>query len=281
MLNKNDCFIGCEDPFLGAKTIVFGAPFDGTTTYRPGARFAYKRMREESFGIETYSPYLNKDLCDIAVHDAGELDLCFGNTAKALGQIEEYVSYILSESKTPCMVGGEHLVTLPAVKAVLQKFPALCVIHFDAHADLRDSYLGETLSHSSVMRRVHELVGDNRIFQFGIRSGEREEFEFAKKHTALTLNNFDNLDKAIKEIGERPVYFTIDLDVLDPSEFPATGTPEAGGVRFLQLLNAIKEVSKLNVVALDINELCPPYDFAGTSTALACKLLRELLLSIN
>jgi agmatinase len=280
-INKNNSFIGCESEFSASKTVVFGAPFDGTATYRTGARFAYKRMREESYGIETFSPYLNKDLLDVAVHDAGELDLCFGNTQKALLQIEEFVAFLLNENKTPCMVGGEHLVTLPAVKTVLKKYPNLCVVHFDAHADLRDNYLGEKLSHSSVMRRVHELVGDDRIFQFGIRSGEREEFEFAKKHTSLTLNNFYNLQEAVKKIGARPVYFTIDMDVLDPSEFPATGTPEAGGVRFLQLLDAINAVFKLNVVACDINELCPPLDPSGISTALACKLLREILLSIH
>ena len=179
------------------------------------------------------------------------------------------------------MIGGEHLVTLGAIEAVVEKYPDLRIIHFDAHTDLRDEYLGEKLSHASVIRRVHDLVGDGKIHQFGIRSGERDEFYWAKEHTNLNKFNFKGLQEAIEECQNYPVYFTIDLDVLDPSVFPGTGTPEAGGVTFMELLEAIIAVSKLNVVAMDINELSPVYDQSGASTALACKVLRELLLAMN
>ena len=195
--------------------------------------------------------------------------------------IKETTKKIIDANKLPCMIGGEHLVSLGAIEAVYEKYPDLRIIHFDAHTDLRDEYLGEKLSHASVIRRAYDLVGDHRIYQFGIRSGERTEFYWAKEHTFLNKFNFNNLELAIKESQGYPVYFTIDLDVLDPSVFPGTGTPEAGGVNFHELLDAIIKVSSLNVVAMDINELSPIYDPSGASTAIACKVLRELLLAMN
>lgn len=281
MLNKNNCFIGCESEYKNASVVIFGAPFDGTTSYRPGTRFASRRMREESYGIETFSPYLNKDLSEIAVCDAGDLELSIGNTAKVLEEIESFAQAIIADGKIPLMIGGEHLVTLGSVRATAKKYANLNVLHFDAHADLRDAFLGEKLSHSTVIRRTHELVGDNKIFQFGIRSGEKEEFLFAKEHTIMNRFDLKEIDYALQVICDNPVYLTIDLDVLDPSEFPGTGTPEAGGVKFVELLEALKKVSKLNIVGCDINELSPPYDPSGISTALACKILRELLLIIT
>ena len=179
------------------------------------------------------------------------------------------------------MIGGEHLVTLGAVRAAAKKYPDLHIIHFDAHADLRDDYLGEQLSHACVLHRCWDILGDGRIYQFGIRSGERAEFRFAAEHTYMNKFNFDGIDKAVRKIGQHPVYFTLDLDVIDPSEFPGTGTPEAGGVSFKELMGAIKEVAKLNIVGFDVNELSPVYDQTGRSTALACKLLREILLYFN
>lgn len=282
MWNKNiQTFIGLEATFNEAKCVIFGAPMDSTTSYRPGTRFASSAMRQESFGIETYSPYQDKDLEDIKVFDGGDLELPFGNPRKALDMIKVTTKTILEANKLPCMIGGEHLVTLGAIEAVVEKYPDLRIIHFDAHTDLRDEYLGEKLSHASVIRRVHDLVGDGKIHQFGIRSGERDEFYWAKEHTNLNKYSFKGLQEAIEECQNYPVYFTIDLDVLDPSVFPGTGTPEAGGVSFMELLEAIIAVSKLNVVAMDINELSPIYDQSGASTALACKILRELILAMN
>lgn len=274
-------FIGCDSEYEEADKVIFGAPFDGTTSYRPGTRFASQYIRNESYGIETYSPYQEKDLEDLRVFDGGDLDFPFGNTEKVLKMIEEYETKVLSDGKLPIMIGGEHLVTLGAVRAAVKKYPNLHIIHFDAHADLRDDYLGEKLSHACVLRRCHELVGDGKIFQFGIRSGERAEFQFASKHTEMCKFDFAKLYDTCKQINA-PVYFTIDLDVLDSSIFPGTGTPEAGGVNFNQLTAAIITVGGLtNVVAADINELSPPYDPSGISTACACKTLRELLLAVR
>ena len=275
-----ETFIACDSDFDSAKAVIFGAPFDGTTSYRPGARFAGKQMRSESYGIETYSPYQDKDLEDIAVFDGGELDLPFGNTERVLQIIEDYTDGILKADKTPVMIGGEHLVTLGAVRAAAKKYPELHIIHFDAHADLRQDYLGEELSHACVLRRCHDILGDGRIFQFGIRSGDREEFQFAKAHTYMNKFTLDTLEEICGKLQGKPVYFTVDLDVLDSSVFPGTGTPEAGGICFSELVRGIITVGSLNVVAADLNELSPPYDPSGVSTAAACKALRELLLAV-
>lgn len=282
-MNANvETFIGCDATFEDAKIVLFGAPFDSTTSFRPGARFGSSAMRHESFGLETYSPYQDKDLTDYAVFDSGDLELCFGSSEAALKDIEDRENEILNAGKLPILIGGEHLVTLGAVRAVAEKYPDVQIIHFDAHADLRDDYLGAKLSHACVIRRCHDILGDGRIHQFCIRSGEREEFRFAKEHTDMHPLSFDGLKETVENLKKNnvPVYFTIDLDCLDPSAFPGTGTPEAGGVSFLQLLDAIKLVSECNVVAADVNELAPMLDPSGVSTATACKVMRELLLAL-
>ncbi len=281
MKNKNiHTFIGCDNEYKESKIVIFGAPFDSTTSFRPGTRFASSAMRNESFGIETYSPYQNKDLEDINVFDLGDLELSFGNSEIALKKIEDVTYEISEDNKIPLMIGGEHSVTLGSVRAMAKKYPDLHIIQFDAHTDLREEYLGQVYSHASVIRRCWDILGDNKIFQFGIRSGERAEWEFAKKHVHTTKFNFEGLDSVVESLKDKPIYLTIDLDVLDPSEFPGTGTPEAGGVSFIDLHNAIEKVSKLNIVGIDMNELSPIYDQSGQSTALACKLLREILLFI-
>lgn len=276
-------FIGCESSYQDAKIVLFGAPFDSTTSFRPGARFGPAAMRHESFGLETYSPYQDKDLEDLAVFDSGDLELCFGSSEMALADIEARAREIVSDGKFPLLLGGEHLVTLGAVRAVLEKYPELHIVHFDAHADLRDDYLGAQLSHACVLRRCHDLIGDGRIHQFCIRSGERAEFHFAAQHTDMHPFSFDGLAELTEQLTRTqvPVYLTIDLDCLDPSAFPGTGTPEAGGVSFLQLLDAIRTITQANIVAADVNELAPMLDTSGVSTATACKVLRELLLALH
>ena len=282
MLPNIETFIGCESSFEEASIVLYGAPFDSTTSFRPGARFGPSAMRHESFGLETYSPYQDKDLIDISVFDSGDLELCFGSSEIALSDIQKRAEEILKAGKFPLLLGGEHLVTLGAVRAAAAKYPDLHIIHFDAHADLRDDYLGAKLSHACVLRRCHEIVGDGHIHQFCIRSGEREEFQFASRHTDFHPFTFEGLEETVRELKEKqgPVYFTIDLDCMDPSVFPGTGTPEAGGVSFLELLKAIRTVSQANLVGADINELAPMLDASGVSTATACKVLRELLLAI-
>ncbi|MBP0981941.1 MAG: agmatinase [Oscillospiraceae bacterium] len=282
-MKKNvETFIDCDSEYENAEIVLFGAPFDSTTSYRPGARFGSAAIRHESYGLETYSPYQDKDLSDYSVFDSGDLELCFGSAESALADIEQRAEEILSDNKLPILIGGEHLVTLGAVRAAIKKHPDLHIIHFDAHADLRDDYLGAKLSHACVIRRCFELTGDGRIHQFCIRSGEKSEFEFAKAHTDMHRFDFTGLSELTEQLAAQntPVYFTIDLDCLDPSLFSGTGTPEAGGVSFKELLSAILTVAKTNIIGADINELAPMLDMSGTSTAVACKVLRELMLAI-
>jgi len=282
MWSKNiETFIGCESEYEEAKIVLYGVPFDGTTSYRPGTRFASKVIRSESYGLETYSPYQDRDLCDCRIFDGGDLELPFGNTCRVLERIEEFTERILKDGKLPLMIGGEHLVTLGAVRAVVNHYPDLHVLHFDAHTDLREEYLGEQLSHATVMRRVWELTGDSKIYQFGIRSGERCEFAFAREHTVLQKFNLNGFGKAVEKLKGKPVYLSLDLDVLDPAVFPGTGTPEAGGVTFPELLDALLKTEELHIVGCDINELSPVYDQSGVSTAVACKIVRELLLMLG
>lgn len=287
MLAENNAFIGCDTPFEEAEAVIFGAPYDCTTSYRPGTRFGPKAIRSESFGIETYSPYQDRDILDIKVFDSGDLELRFGSPESALYDIESRTREILNAGKLPVMLGGEHLVTLGAFRAAAEYCNNdIYLLHFDAHADLRDDYLGQKLSHACVIRRCHEIIGDGRIFQFGIRSGDREEFLFAKDHTQMYKTkisgvDFDDLPHVIEKLRGKKVYLTIDLDVLDPAYFSGTGTPEAGGASFSQLLQAIVMTGEsLDIVSADLNELSPHYDQSGASTAIACKLLRELLLAI-
>lgn len=281
-MNKQQyCFMACDNDYGDSSIVIFGAPYDGTVSYRPGTRFAPSAIRNESFGIESYSPYLKKDLEDIKVFDAGDLDFGIGNSRKVLDEIRDMTAKIAEDGKIPVMLGGEHLVTLGCIEAMVKKYPDLHILHFDAHADLREEYLGDELSHACVLRRCYEILGDNRIFQFGIRSMTREEDEFAQEHTTQVKYTLDGVDNTVTQLKGKPVFVTIDLDVLDPAYFCGTGTPEPGGVSFKELMEAIHKLKKLKIVGADINELAPHYDQSGMSTITACKILRELLLTIE
>jgi len=281
MLNKNiETFLCCDGEYQEADTVLFGAPFDSTTSYRPGTRFGSSAIRRESFGIESYSPYQDKDLEDGNVFDSGDLELCFGDPELALQQIQERAAEILKDNKRPFVLGGEHLVTLGVFRAVRAAYPEVSILHFDAHADLRNEYLGAELSHACVIRRCWELTGDGKIYQYGIRSGERAEFQWGREHVMTRCFDFIGLEQTIKQLKGKPVYFTVDLDILDPSVFPGTGTPEPGGVSFDELRKAVTVVcSELKIVGCDVNELSPHYDMSGISTAAACKIVREMLLA--
>ena len=275
-------FIGCESSFEEASTVLFGILFDGTTSFRPGTRFAMQAIRQDSFGLESYSPYLDRNLEEEAIHDGGDLDLPFGNTERVLSDIATYTKEVLDNGKKFLMVGGEHLVSLPTIEAAYEKYPDLHVIHIDAHTDLREDYMGEPLSHASVIRRCFDFLGDGRIFQFGIRSGLKEEFEWAKEHTYMEKFTIDTLPQIVQQLKDVPVYVTIDLDVLDPGTFPGTGTPEPGGITYKELLAGIAALQDLNqIVAADVVELSPQYDPSGASTAMACKTVREMLLTLT
>ena len=282
-MNKNiSTFIGCEANYEESEIVLFGIPFDGTTSFRPGTRFAMQAVRPDSYGLETYSPYLKRDLENYSIFDGGEVEIPLGNTEKAMQSILDYTRSIVADGKKFMMVGGEHLVSYPTIQSVYEQYPDLHIIHLDAHTDLRDEFLGEKLSHATVIRRCHDFLGDGRIFQFGIRSGTEEEFNWAKEHTHLEQFTLQTLKETVEKLKDVPVYITIDLDVLDPSIFPGTGTPEPGGITYRELLEAIGHFQTLkNIVAADVVELSPQYDASGGSTAVACKTIREMLLTMG
>ena len=271
---------GIFSSYAESDVVIFGVPYDGTASYRPGTRFGPSAIRQEIDGIETYSPYLDRDLSDYKICDLGDMPMHFGCTEKALEKVRHEIRSILGDEKKTVVIGGEHLISFPLIEEYIKKYPNLHVIQFDAHADLRDEFINEKLSHATVMRRIFEKL-NGELWQFGIRSGTRDEFAFADENTNINRFNLNGIKEATYKIGSAPVYVTLDIDVLDPSIMPGTGTPEAGGINFVELMEGIKALSGLNIVGADIMELSPHYDQSGVSTSVACKTLRELLLVVS
>jgi agmatinase len=273
---------GCFATWEEAEMVIVGAGYDGTSSYRPGSRFAPVAIRAETFySQEDYSPYFRRDLKEKAVHDAGDLDIPFGNKTLALEMMYEAAAEILASGKKPCFIGGEHLISLPVIRATVEKYPDLHIVQIDAHLDLMDELFGDTLSHGTVMRRSYDLLkSGERIFQTGIRSGSKEEFEFAEKHTRLFPFHTREFVKHIHLLKDVPVYATLDLDVFDPSLLPGTGTPEAGGIFFPEYIELLKALQGLNIVGCDMVELSPHIDPTNVSTIVATKALRELLIIV-
>jgi agmatinase len=278
---SGNVFIASSEDYESAQAVVYGMPMDFTVSFRPGSRFGPARIREVSVGLEEYSPYLDRSLDEVRVFDAGDLPLPFGNAARSLDMIGDYVERLLNDGKFPLGLGGEHLVTWPIVRAVHAKYPDLALIHIDAHADLREHYEGEPLSHATPVRKIADLIGGKNVYQFGIRSGTREEFQFAREQ--LNFHPFDvlePLEKRLPELAGRPVYVTIDIDVLDPSAAPGTGTAEAGGITNKELLAAVHAIARsgAKVVGADLVEVAPVYDPSEQTPIAAAKLVREMLL---
>ncbi|MFJ5717037.1 agmatinase [Neobacillus sp. NPDC093127] len=279
---SGNVFIKSHPNFEESQVVLYGMPMDWTVSYRPGSRFGPARIREVSIGLEEYSAYLDRELDDVKYFDAGDIPLPFGNAQRSLDLIEEFVDQILAAGKFPLGMGGEHLVSWPVMKAVYKKYPDLAIIHFDAHTDLRENYEGEPLSHSTPIRKIAELIGPKNVYSFGIRSGMKEEFEWAKQN-GMHISKFDVLEP-LKEIlptlAGRPVYVTIDIDVLDPAHAPGTGTVDCGGITSKELLASIHAIarSEVNVVGGDLVEVAPIYDSSEQTANTASKLLREMLL---
>lgn len=280
-LMKTDRFLGLDADWAQARWVYFGIPMDDTASFQPGSRFAPGRVREASYAIETYSLAQDRDLVDLAIVDAGDLELPFGNVAESLSRIEETAADILAEGKTFFALGGEHLVTLPLVRAMHARYPDLVVLHLDAHADLREEYLGERLSHATVLRRVAELLEPQHLYQFGIRSATKEEVAFAHQSVHFYPHQvLEPLTACLSELKERPIYVTMDIDVIDPAYMPGTGTPEPGGISSGEALAAVRLLSQLSVVGMDLVETMPFYDLSQRSAVLASKVVREALLAI-
>lgn len=270
-LDRN--WMGQNEDYASSDIVMLGMPFDGTVSYRSGSRFAPEQIRLASWGLEEYSPRFDKHLEDVNFHDAGDLEFPLGNTYKSLDLIEENVEQIYKDGKRVFGIGGEHLVTLPEIKAVAKFHKDLAIVHFDAHTDLREEYLGEEMSHSAVIRHASKIVGPENLKQIGIRSGMKEEWEFMKKHNTL-IHKHSELD----ELKGKKIFVTVDLDCLDPSVMPGTGTPESGGMQFNELMGWFEYLKNFDIVGADVVELAPDYDASGVSTAVATKVIRELLM---
>lgn len=270
-LDKN--FIGSTPDFNEAKIVMLGMPFDGTCTNRSGTRFGPQAIRLESVGIEVYSPTFDKTLDEVLFYDAGDLEFPFGNTKRILDMIKENVTDVYQNGKKLLGIGGEHLVTLPSFIAASGYYDNMALLHFDAHTDLREEYLGETLTHSGVVRRISDIIGFENIMQVGIRSGEKEEFDLMKKHDTLIFDP----SKLVK-FKNKNIFLSIDLDVLDPGFMSGVGTPEAGGMTYCELLKWLLALKDYNIIGADIVELAPDFDTSKVSTATACTLIREVLM---
>jgi agmatinase len=279
---SGNVFIKSHPSYEESSVVLYGMPMDWTVSYRPGSRFGPARIREVSIGLEEYSAYLDRELEEVKYFDAGDIPLPFGNPQRSIDMIEDYIDQLLADGKIPFGMGGEHLVSWPVMKAVAKKNPDLAIIHMDAHTDLREEYEGEPLSHSTPIRKIAEHIGPENVYSFGIRSGMKEEFQWAKEN-GMHISKFEVLEP-LKEIlptlEGRPVYVTIDIDVLDPAHAPGTGTVDCGGITSKELLASIHAIahSSVNVVGADLVEVAPIYDPSEQTANTASKLIREMLL---
>ncbi len=272
-------FISAKTPLKEASAVILGCPYDGSASFRPGSRFGPSAIRRASWGIETYSPYLDKDLTQLSIHDMGDLELPLGDKKISLDLIRKGVRNILSGNKFPILLGGDHLITLPIIEELVENYPQLHLVHIDAHTDLREQYLGESVSHCTVMRELIDQIGEARLFQIGIRSGTEDEFKLARKMKSIVPFDSVSLGSMVKRLRNKPLYITLDLDVLDPSLLPGVGTPEPGGLAFHELLSLLKRLARLHVVGFDIVELTPDYDPTQVSSVTASVILREMILA--
>jgi len=280
-LERLDRYMGARDSYSEARAVLFGIPMDFTTSYRPGTRFGPGRIREASYGLEEFSYHQEASLQEVAFCDLGDVAVVFGDPKTTLDRALQVARRVVADGKLPFVLGGEHLVTLPVVQALLERYPDLVLLQFDAHADLREEYLGNPLSHACVMRRCLEAgVRPGHLFQFGIRSGTREEYDFGRRHCRLYPHEvLGPLRKVLAELEGRPVYITVDIDVMDPAYAPGTGTPEPGGVSSREMLTAIHAMRGLNVVGFDVVEVAPNLDPSDRTVVLGALLIREALLA--
>jgi agmatinase len=276
-------FMASGKCYKDAKTIIVGVPMDFTCSFRPGARFGPQKIREVSVGIEEYSVYRGKSLERADFFDCGDLELTFGDIDGSIKLIADSAGEILNDNKFPVFIGGEHLISVPVIRKVYEKYGEdLIVLHFDAHADLRQDYLGNKNSHASAIQRLIDFMPGKNIYQFGIRSGTRDEFEFAEKNTNMyKFEVFEPLKKVISSLKGKPVYVTLDIDVLDPAYANGTGTPEPGGISSRELINALGLLESLNLVGFDLVEVSPPYDMSDRTALLAAEVIREIILIAN
>ena len=270
-------FLGSCDP-AEADIALFGVCWDGTSSFKAGSRFAGFAVREASFGMEEFSFYQQASLMDVRYADLGDLFLPPGQKERVLADIGGAVRELRAKKLFPLAFGGEHLVALPLILAAFDEHPDLALIHFDAHADLRPEMWDDPLTHATVIARAADKIGWKNLFQFGIRSGSAEEWELAQRHGTQHPFSVEAIDAVLERLGDRPLYVTLDMDVLDPSLYPGTGTPEPGGITWNVLIDGLKRFRGRRLVGMDCLELAPHYDPTGVSAMAMAKTLREMIL---
>jgi agmatinase len=272
-------YMGSQRDPAGCRVGLFGVPYDGTTSFRPGTRFGPAAIREVSSGLESYCPQLDLDLEDLAFTDLGALDIPFGAPEPVVMAVQRATEAVLALGLKPLMLGGEHSISSGAVAAVAAQHPDLVLVQLDAHADLRHEWLGAKHSHACAMRRCLEVLPSQQLLQIAIRSGTREEFSELRATGRLVA--IEQLVQTLQPLRGKPIYLTVDLDWFDPAVLPGTGTPEPGGFMWNHFAELITELSQHNLVAADVVELAPMLDPSGASSVLAAKVVRSLLLSLG
>ena len=283
--NDGAIFMGAQRGIDQSRVSLLGVPYDGTCCFRPGARFGPSAVREDSYGIETYCPQLNLDLEDINFADIGSLDVPLGDAKLTLDYIRDATNILLKNNLKPLIIGGEHSITSAVIKSIITNYPELIMIQLDAHADLRDEWLGSKFSHACTMKRCLDILPSKKIFQIGIRSGTKSEFLEMNNSQRLiqhTLGeNAKSLEEALKSFKGRPIYLTFDLDWFDPSVMPGTGTPEPGGYFWGDFAAIINVIKSHNLIGADVVELSPKLDNTGISSILAAKVIRSLIMLLD
>ena len=269
-------FMGSRRDPTGCRVGLFGVPYDGTTSFRPGTRFGPAAIREVSSGLESYCPQLAADLEDVPFADLGAVEIPFGAPEPVVQAVQRATQSVLELGLRPLMLGGEHSISSGAVAAVAQRYPQLALVQLDAHADLRDAWLGERHSHACAMRRCLEVLPSGRLVQLAIRSGTREEFH--ELHREQRLVSIEDMAQALQGLRGTPLYLTVDLDWFDPAVMPGTGTPEPGGYFWPHFAGLVEELRQHRLVGADVVELAPMLDPSGISSVLAAKVVRSLVL---
>tara|TARA_Y100001970_G_scaffold264368_1_gene350907 strand:+ start:363 stop:1244 length:882 start_codon:yes stop_codon:yes gene_type:complete len=283
--NENAIFMGAKRNPDDCSIGIFGVNYDGTCSFQPGARFGPESIRQVSSCLETYCPKLNKDLQDVMYVDFGSIQIDQNASKFVVEAVKSATNYLISKDLSPIIIGGEHSITSGAIEALVKKYPDLILVQLDAHADLRESYMGNKHSHACAMKRCLDVLPEKKIFQVGIRSGTKEEFQFMHKKNQLVNflpgGNAEELKKALLPYSQSPIYLTIDLDWFDPSLLAGTGTPEPGGFFWNDFEEILQTLKDFRIVASDIVELSPEIDKSGVSSIVAAKVLRCLILTLE
>jgi agmatinase len=268
---------------------LIGIPYDGGTTYRPGPRFGPRHVREQSVIIRPWNPVLSLNPFEkYRVADYGDLSINPLSIEDTFQRITTQLNTVLQAGARTACVGGDHSILLPILRALHKRFGPVGLIQFDAHNDTWGGYFGSPHSHGTPVRRAVEegLLVPNDVLQIGLRGQvySKEDFEFGRKHgfRVITTEEFHRdgmmpIKRALKRLARRPVYVTLDIDVVDPAFAPGTGTPQVGGLSSAQILELVRSLRGLNLVGCDLVEVSPPYDSGEITSLLAANLLYELL----